>query len=92
MYNASLLTTPLSPMNREIQEYYEAAFTMFSSKGWKDLLEDLNKLRDTYNDISQVQDVNTLYLRKGQLDILDLILQRKQSCEAIYKDLEENNA
>lgn len=64
---------------------------MFSTKGWKDLLEDLTKLRDSYNDISKVQDINTLYLRKGQLDILDLILNRKQSCEAIYKDLEAYN-
>lgn len=78
-------------MNRETQEYYEAAFSMFSTKGWKDLLEDLTKLRDSYNDISKVQDINTLYLRKGQLDILDLILNRKQSCEAIYKDLEAYN-
>lgn len=78
-------------MNRETQEYYEAAFSMFSTKGWKDLLEDMTKLRDSYNDISKVQDVNTLYLRKGQLDIIDLILYRKQSCEAVYKDLEANS-
>jgi hypothetical protein len=76
-------------MEQSLQNYYENQFSLFIHRGWIDLLEDLQKLKDSINDLSLVTDTQNLYFRKGQLDILDLILKRKQSCEEIYKQLEE---
>lgn len=76
-------------MEQSLQNYYENQFSLFIHPGWVDLLEDLQKLKDSINDLSLVTDTQNLYFRKGQLDILDLILKRKQSCEEIYKQLEE---
>lgn len=76
-------------MNHELRQYYENQFTLFIQPGWTDLVEDLQRLKDSINDLSLVTDTQDLYFRKGQLDILELILRRKQTCDEVYKQLEE---
>lgn len=78
-------------MDKELQEYYENAFDMMASKGWKDLLEDFNKLKANINDVTLTTDTQDLFFRKGQLDILDLILKRKEACEKVYEELLNEN-
>jgi len=75
-----------------LQKYYEDSFTMMSTQGWADLMEDLNKLKDSLNNLSQVTDTQELFFRKGQLDILDLILKRKDTCEQVYEELENEDS
>lgn len=60
---------------------------MMATQGWADLLEDLQKLKDSLNNLSLVTDTQDLYFRKGQIDILDLILKRKDTCEQVYEQL-----
>lgn len=76
-------------MEQSLRQYYENQFTLFIQPGWADLVEDLQRLKDSINDLSLVTDTQDLYFRKGQLDILELILRRKQSCEEVFKQLEE---
>ena len=75
-------------MNPELQQYYEEQFSLFSQQGWKDLTEDLQKLRDSIDDLSAVKDSNDLWYRKGQLDILDLLINRKKMCEKVFEELQ----
>jgi hypothetical protein len=75
-----------------LQKYYEEAFNMMSTQGWADLLEDLNKLKDSLNNLSLVTDTQDLFFRKGQIDILDLILKRKDTCEQVYEELENEDS
>jgi hypothetical protein len=63
-----------------------------STQGWADLLEDLQKLKDSLNNLSLVTDTQDLYFRKGQIDILDLILKRKDTCEQVYEELENEDS
>lgn len=65
---------------------------MMATQGWIDLLEDLQKLKDSLNNLSLVTDTQDLYFRKGQIDILDLILKRKDTCEQVYQELENENS
>lgn len=76
-------------MEQSLQQYYENQFSLFIQPGWTDLLEDLQRLKDSINDLALVTDTQDLYFRKGQLYILELIFRRKQSCEEVYKQLEE---
>ena len=76
-------------MAPELQKYYEESFSMFASKGWTYLLEDLQKIKDNTNNLSLVLDAHDLYFRKGQLDILELILTRKDAFDKAYKELED---
>jgi hypothetical protein len=76
----------------DLQKYYEESFNMMSTQGWADLLEDLNKLKDSLNNLSLVTDTQDLFFRKGQIDILDLILKRKDTCEQVYEELENEDS
>lgn len=76
-------------MTPELQKYYEDQFNMMATEGWTDLLEDLKTLKSNINDVTLTTDTHDLFYRKGQLDILDLILKRKETCEAVYEELNE---
>ena len=75
-------------MDKELQVYYEETFSMMSTQGWALLMEDFQKLKASLNDLSTVADTQELYFRKGQLDILNLVLQRKETCEKVYEELQ----
>ena len=79
-------------MDKELQVYYEETFSMMATKGWSLLMEDFQALKASLNDLSTVTDTQSLYFRQGQLDILNLVLQRKEICEKAYEELqhEEN--
>jgi hypothetical protein len=76
-------------MDKELEVYYEEQFSMMSTKGWADLLEDFQKLKSNLNDLSTVADAQQLFYRQGQLDILNLVLQRKEMCEKVHEELED---
>lgn len=78
-------------MEQSLQKYYEEQFSMMSSNGWKDLMDDLSKLKVSINDLSLVTDTQDLFFRKGQLDILDLLLFRHDSCEKVFQELREES-
>jgi vacuolar-type H+-ATPase subunit I/STV1 len=60
-----------------------------ATQGWLFLMEDLEKLKQELENIRTVKDAQTLSYRQGQLDILDLILNRKKTCEEIYEQLQQ---
>lgn len=75
-------------MNPELQHYYESSFETMASQGWKYLIEDLEELKREVENIKTVNDAQTLHFRQGQLDILDLLLSRKKTCEEVYEQLQ----
>jgi hypothetical protein len=74
-------------MDKELQQYYEETFSTMSTQGWTFLMEDLTKLKDELDNIRTVKDAQSLSFRQGQLDILDLLLNRKKTCEEVYEQL-----
>lgn len=76
-------------MAPELTHYYEESFSMMSSKGWALLMEDLQQIKNTVNELSTVLDSQSLFNRQGQLDILNLLLTRKEACETAYESLQE---
>jgi len=74
-------------VDKAIQEYYEARFDMMASKGWKDLIEDIEKMTDAYDKIERLTGVEDLFYTKGQLDILNWIINLKQTSEEAYREL-----
>ena len=75
-------------MDKDLQKYYESSFEMFSSEGWKYLIEDFEKLATELSNIRTATDAQQLHYRQGQLDILDLVLKRKEMCEKVYEELQ----
>ena len=76
-------------MDKELQSYYEETFDMMSTEGWKYLIEDLTELETNLDNVRTVKDEQSLNYRLGQLDILDLILNRKKTCEEIFEQLQQ---
>ena len=76
-------------MAPELQTYYEETFSMMATKGWKLLMEDLQEIKNNVNELSTVLDSQSLFNRQGQLDILNLLLTRKEACERAYEELTE---
>ena len=76
-------------MAPDLQKYYEETFNMMSTEGWKFLIEDLEEIKVSLNNLSTVNDTQTLFYRQGQLDIIELILGRKATCEKVFEELED---
>ena len=76
-------------MDKELQVYYEESFSTMSTKGWTFLMEDFDKLKQELENIRTVKDAQSLSYRQGQLDILDLILNRKKTCDEVYEQLQQ---
>jgi len=60
---------------------------MFSQQGWIDLMEDVDKMLESLNNISTIEDGNALQFRKGELSILLWVRNLKQISERAYEDL-----
>ena len=79
-------------MAPDLQKYYEETFNTMSTRGWEYLIEDFEEIKASLNDISTVTDTQSLYFRKGQLDILELVLGRKATCEKVYEELQDETS
>lgn len=78
-------------MTPELQKYYEERFSMMSTQGWIDLLDDINAMITSLNNISTVSDEKDLQFKKGELSILTWLKTLKQVSEQAYEDLNEKN-
>ena len=56
-------------MNKELEEYYNNFFELFRTKGWKQLLEELNNNIEHTDNLETVKDEQDLFFRKGQLAV-----------------------
>ena len=80
-------------MDKELQDYYENRFELTASKGWNDLMEDIDKMVKTVSDIRFVSDDKApLHFRRGQLDILLWLKELRSQAEVAYKQLQEEDA
>jgi hypothetical protein len=78
-------------MNRELQEYYENRFDLFSRQGWIDLMEDVDNMLIPLNNVSTIADEKSLQFRKGEISILIWLQTLKGVSERAYEDLNEKN-
>lgn len=79
------------PLTKELQDFYEGQFDMMSTQGWKDLMEDILKVKNSYDTLSSVTETHTLDFRRGQMDILNWLYGLKGSYEQTYTDLQEDS-
>jgi len=75
----------------ELQRYYENRFSMMGSDGWKDLVEDIDTMIASLNNISVISDEQSLQFKKGELSILTWLKTLRQVSERAYEELNEKN-
>jgi hypothetical protein len=78
-------------MTPELQKYYEDRFDLFSRQGWLDLMEDVEGMLDSMNNVSTITDEKSLQFRKGEISILIWLKTLKGVSERAYEDLNEKN-
>ena len=78
-------------MTPELQRYYENRFSMMGSDGWKDLVEDIDSMIASLNNISVIPDEQSLQFKKGELSILTWLKTLRQVSERAYEELNEKN-
>ena len=60
---------------------------MMSKEGWKDLMEDVDKIIVSLNNISVVSDEKDLQFKKGELSILTWLVNLKEISERAYEEI-----
>lgn len=81
-------------MNRQLQDYYEERFSMMASKGWQDLIEDIEVMLSSTDTIRGVDTEQQLWFRKGEVSIMTWLKNLRESSTEVYEQLqkEEDNA
>ncbi len=78
-------------MSPELDKYYSDRFSMMGSDGWKDLVEDIDSMIASLNNISVIPDEQSLQFKKGELSILTWLKTLRQVSERAYEELNEKN-
>jgi hypothetical protein len=77
-------------MQRELQNYYENRFTMMTTKGWKDLMEDLDMMIASTDRVAGIEDAKQLHFKQGELSILKWLKYLRESSAEVYEQLQES--
>ena len=75
-------------MTPELDKYYTDRFSMMGSDGWKDLVEDIDSMIASLNNISVISDEQSLQFKKGELSILTWLKTLKEASERAYEDIQ----
>tara|TARA_R110002094_G_scaffold54352_2_gene65577 strand:- start:188 stop:433 length:246 start_codon:yes stop_codon:yes gene_type:complete len=59
---------------KELEIYFRQMKELFRMEGWQTLLKDLKEQVPLIDSLENTKDTNDLYFRKGQLNILGVIL------------------
>lgn len=73
-------------LDKELQDYYEARLRMFTEKGWKDLVADVQQMLDANNRLDGVTPEN-LGFKQGEVSIMKWLIDLPQISEKAYSDL-----
>jgi hypothetical protein len=79
-------------IDKKLQSYYENRFSMMATEGWQDLMEDAQQLFDSLNQVLPIQNETDLHLKRGQLDILNWLLNLKPASEAAFEQLQSGDS
>ena len=73
-------------MERELQAYYDNRFGIMATEGWTQFIEDAQAIKDTIS-IDNLKTAEELWFAKGQMDILNWVLNLKTASEQAYDEL-----
>ena len=75
-------------MTPETEKYFRDLNDMFRSEGWKSLLADIQASAVSVNSIENTKDEQDLYYRKGQLAVMNNILNLETQVSAAQEQAE----
>jgi hypothetical protein len=78
-------------LDSDLEKQYENFFSMFITDGWKQFIEDMEDIYDTYK-IEDIKDEQQLNRVKGERSILWRIINMEQSIRYAYDNMAEDDA
>jgi len=79
-------------MDAKLQKYYENRWQMMATDGWQDLMEDAQAMFNSLNHVLSIQNETDLMVKKGQLDLLQWLINLKPASEQAYEQLLNDSA
>ena len=76
-------------MDQETQEYYDNYFSLFSSAGWKQLMEEFSSNAFNINSVEATKDPDDMFFRKGQLNVLAHLINMESIVNTNYEGANE---
>jgi hypothetical protein len=73
-------------MTPELEKYYNTYFDLFRSEGWKQLIEELTQNAVVINSVEATKDVDDMYFRKGQLNVLAHVINLETAVNNAFDD------
>ena len=73
-------------MDQETQEYYDNYFSLFITDGWKQLIKEFANNAVQINSVEATKDVNDMFFRKGQLNVLAHLLNMETIVNTNYEE------
>lgn len=73
-------------MTPELEKYYNTYFDLFRSEGWKQLIEELTQNAVNINSVEATKDVDDMYFRKGQLNVLGHLVNFESVINNAFED------
>lgn len=79
-------------MQKELQEYYENRFSMMSTQGWVDLIEDVDIMIKATNTLAGVDNEQQLQFKKGEMSILNWLKNLRIASIEVYDQLQKEES
>ena len=72
----------------EDREFLEKRLELFSSEGWDLFTEELTSMAESLEKIQTIDDEKTLYLRRGQVDMLNMVINLEETTKLALDQLD----
>lgn len=73
--------------DKDLQDYYDQIFAMYGTRGWARLQEQVKEMIASHNSLADINSVEQLQFRKGQLDQMFWLENHQAAHEAAYNAL-----
>jgi len=70
-------------MGKNDNDFFNDRLNLFEQEGWNDLVGELETLSMNLNDVQSIQNENDLYFVKGQLSILQMIINLEDATKEV---------
>jgi hypothetical protein len=70
------------------QEFLEKRLDMMSTDGWSLLMEELTDMASSLESIKNIDDEKTLFINKGAVGILNMVVNMRESTKFALEQLE----
>lgn len=77
------------PISPDLEQYYEKQFEMMATDGWKEFELHFQEMLASTNSLDGAESEKDLFIRKGELNIIRLVLNWKEMVETAYEQNKE---